>query len=142
MKQTTKTTNRKDKRVQKIKGDGMITFHPKYVASSVSLFFNINNSRYPIGVQIFLKKSYNIHKVRKLLQQHPIWNTTTLIPVFMEEGGGNFITLDFKTVNFTFETIFTVVKELHDKILPILEEIEPLVRIKICPTCRHHSDIK
>jgi len=119
---------------------GLIGFDADNVADGINLFTNKIDGK--ISLDISLKKSYDKQKIRELLQKHPLWKTTPLIPIFENESKSQMISLMFKNADFSVESIFNIVREVHDKILPVLGEIEPLVRKGECSNCGHSWDVK
>ncbi len=119
---------------------GLIQFDGNNVAESINLFTNKIDGE--ISLDISLKKGYNKQQIKKLLQKHPLWKTTPLIPIFEKESKSQMISLMFKNADFSVESMFKIIKEVRDGVLPILDEIEPLVRMKECPTCRHSFDVR
>jgi len=124
---------------------GTIEFHISNKENNVAelVILDMGHRDPEINVNISLRKGYNYQKIRKLFEKNPIWKNTTLIPVFdtsLEES--KLMEFAFENVDCTPKYFLTIVQEFQDKILPILKEIEPLTRMKNCPTCGHSSDVK
>lgn len=119
---------------------GLIEFDANNVADGINLFANKIDDE--ISLDIYLKRGYDKKKIRELLRQHPIWRKTALIPHFEKEAKSEMITVTFQNTDFSVETMIKIIKEINDKVLPILDEIEPLVRMGECTHCGHSWDVK
>ncbi len=90
-------------------------------------------------VRLKIAEGYNENKAKQLFRKHPLWKQSKMKLSF-DNIWITPLVFSLRNTPSSLESTAVLSKEIIDIILPILDNIEPLVRLQKCSQCKQYLD--